>query len=145
MSDSLKVLVVDDCQAIRLRMAELLEPYGLCAMAKDGYEAYGAFLDALRGPTPFDLVIMDVVMPDLDGPGAVRLMREAESELDLDPTPVLMLSSIKDDRVVEAAQYEAGADGYLTKPITHENLHEALAGLGLAEFWGPDITDLQRA
>lgn len=133
MSNPLKILVVDDCQAVRLLASQMLEPYGASVQAGDGYDAYCQFLDALKSPDPFDLVLMDVIMPKLDGPGAVRLMREAENELDTPPTPVLMLSSIRDGKVILAAQYEAGADAYLSKPLTKQDLHMMLVNLGLAD------------
>jgi two-component system, OmpR family, response regulator MprA len=109
-----RVLVVDDDQEIRESLGR--------ALGYAGYEvataANGA--DALRSVarSPVDLIILDVLMPMLDGLGACRALRDRG-----DGTPVLVLTArdAVDDRV---AGLDAGADDYLVKPFA---LRELLA------------------
>src|SRR3984957_10006730 len=109
-----RVLVVDDDHDVRESLSR--------ALGYAGYEvataANGA--DALRSVAraPVDLIILDVLMPMLDGLGACRSLRDRG-----DDTPVLVLTArdAVDDRV---AGLDAGADDYLVKPFT---LRELLA------------------
>ncbi|HZL47742.1 MAG TPA: response regulator transcription factor [Solirubrobacteraceae bacterium] len=109
-----RVLVVDDEPAVQaaLSRALKLERYEV-AQAADGREA----LERL-GTTPYEVVILDVSMPHIDGLEVCRRLREGG-----DRTPVLMLTAREgvDDRV---AGLDAGADDYLVKPFA---LRELLA------------------
>jgi len=108
------ILVVDDEPAVQsaLSRALSLEHYDV-AQAADGREA----LEQL-GSSPYDVVILDIAMPHLDGLQVCRRLRESG-----DTTPVLMLTARGevDDRV---AGLDAGADDYLVKPFA---LRELLA------------------
>jgi len=107
-----RVVVVDDDEALRnaVRRALRLEGYDV-DVAADGVEA----LDRLAGLRA-DLVVLDVLMPMLDGITVCRRLRESG-----DRTPVLMLTArdAVSDRVVGL---DAGADDYLTKPFALEEL-----------------------
>jgi two-component system, OmpR family, response regulator MprA len=114
-----RVLVVDDEPAVRraLERALRLEAYDV-ELAADGEEA----LDALAR-SPADAVILDVLMPRLDGLEVCRRMRKAG-----DHTPILMLTARDaiDDRV---EGLEAGADDYLVKPFALRELQARLRAL----------------
>jgi two-component system, OmpR family, response regulator MprA len=106
---SARILVVDDDRSLRRAVARALEleGYGV-ESAVDGVAAVAWFDDAAR-PEP-DLVVLDILMPDLDGLAACRAIR-AKSDV-----PILMLTAraAVDDRV---EGLDAGADDYLAKPF----------------------------
>jgi len=108
-----KILVVDDERAVResLRRALELEGYEI-ALADDGRAA----LEALEESDEPDAMILDVLMPGLDGLEVARRVRRGGSRL-----PILMLTARVevDDRV---AGLDAGADDYVTKPFALEEL-----------------------
>jgi two-component system response regulator MprA len=108
-----KILVVDDERAVResLRRALELEGYEI-ELAEDGVEA----LAALEGGEDPDAMILDVLMPKMDGLEVCRRLRSTGSRM-----PVLMLTARVevDDRV---AGLDAGADDYVTKPFALEEL-----------------------
>src|SRR3989440_1850161 len=114
-----RVLVVDDEPAVRraLERALRLENYHV-ALAADGEEA----LDALA-TEPVDAVILDILMPRLDGLEVCRRMRKAG-----DRTPVLILTARDaiDDRV---EGLDVGADDYLVKPFALKELQARLRAL----------------
>jgi two-component system response regulator MprA len=114
-----RVLVVDDEPAVRraLERALRLDSYDV-ALAADGEEA----LDALA-TSPADAVILDVLMPRLDGLEVCRRMRQAG-----DRTPILMLTArdAVDDRVTGL---DVGADDYLVKPFALRELQARLRAL----------------
>ena len=109
-----RVLVVDDDPQVVKIIQRALEREGLeVAVATNGAEA----LLAIGRQRP-DLVILDVVMPVMDGFQALRALREKPETKDL---PVLMLTARSEDRDV-ARGWTAGVDLYLTKPFTMEEL-----------------------
>jgi two-component system, OmpR family, response regulator MprA len=107
-----RVLVADDDEALRnaVRRALLLEGYDV-DLAGDGAEAL-ARLTAIKA----DLVVLDVLMPALDGVTVCRRLRESG-----DRTPVLMLTA-RDAVFDRVGGLDAGADDYLTKPFALEEL-----------------------
>jgi two-component system response regulator MprA len=109
----MKILVVDDERAVResLRRALELEGYEI-ELAADGSEA----LYRLEGDAEPDAMILDVLMPGVDGLEVCRRLRGSGSRL-----PVLMLTARTEvnDRV---AGLDAGADDYVTKPFALEEL-----------------------
>ncbi|HKX75047.1 MAG TPA: response regulator transcription factor [Acidimicrobiia bacterium] len=108
----MRVLVVDDKPTLResLSKALTLEGYEV-AVASDGSQALVAISD-----TRPDLVILDVLMPTLDGLEVCRSLRLAG-----DSTPVLMLT-VRDRVPDRVAGLDAGADDYLVKPFALEEL-----------------------
>jgi two-component system response regulator MprA len=108
-----KILVVDDERAVResLRRALELEGYEI-ELAEDGAQA----LERLRSEPEPDAMVLDVLMPGLDGLEVSRTLRRDGSKL-----PILMLTARTqvDDRV---EGLDAGADDYLTKPFALEEL-----------------------
>lgn len=107
-SQRLRILVADDSPTDRLIMETLLKRQGhLVEAVKDGLEAVQHFESS-----PPDLVLLDVMMPKMDGITAARRMRElAGNEL----IPIIFLTSLNDARDL-AACLEAGGDDFLSKP-----------------------------
>lgn len=117
----LKILLAEDNQVNRLLAVELLKMMGHeVEVAENGREA----LEQLR-KSPFDLVLMDVRMPDMDGLTAVKAVRRGEAGPDKAHTPVVALTAyaLKGDR---ERFLEAGMDDYLSKPIDLEELNRVL-------------------
>ncbi len=102
-------------------------------LAPHGEAAVESWLAARAAGTPYDLVLMDVQMPGMDGLEATRRIRAAETEGEVGqrPTRILALTAnaMAEDR--EAA-LTAGMDGLLVKPLDRERLREALEHVGRA-------------
>ncbi|MEU9608291.1 two-component system response regulator CseB [Streptomyces sp. NPDC048057] len=104
--DPLKVLLVEDDDAIRRSVQLALERYGYrVTVAADGLGGLDAFRDG-----DHDLLILDVMLPELDGIGLCCRIREQSQ------VPVLMMSALGDALNVVAG-LEAGADDYVVKPV----------------------------
>ena len=120
----MRVLIVDDNANNRRLLEILLEHLGAEAgMAADGLAA----VDAWRAGA-YDVIIMDMQMPVMDGLEATRTIRAAERREGRPRTPVLFVSANAMPEHVEAAR-AAGGDGHLSKPIAAEALFAALADL----------------
>jgi len=109
-----KVLVVDDAATVRLYHTSLLTTAGFqVAEAANGLEAVEAALTTL-----FDLFVVDVNMPKMNGYACVETLR---SDTVASTAPILMIST--EDRHGDADRaYAAGANLYLVKPVTPERL-----------------------
>jgi two-component system response regulator AtoC len=112
-----QVLVIDDAEAIRTYLRSLLSSKGYeVLLAEDGSRA----LDLISGGAEPDVVILDVMMPGLDGLETLRRIRQVQPEV-----PVIMLSVVgKAGTVVDAMNL--GAADYLNKPFEEEELDLAL-------------------
>ena len=116
---SMQILVVDDDQAVRDSLARSLSYTGSeVQTASDGIEA----LAKLASYTP-DAIIMDVMMPRLDGLETTRMLRESGNEV---PILVLTARDAVDDRV---DGLDAGADDYMVKPFALDELLARLRAL----------------
>ncbi|MBW2237015.1 MAG: response regulator, partial [Deltaproteobacteria bacterium] len=112
-----RILVVDDAEGIRSYLANLLELRGYNVdTAEDGSRA----LALLQGGAAPDLIILDLMMPGIDGLETLRRIRDLD-----DAVPVVVLSVVgRAATIVEAM--EAGAADYLNKPFEEEELELTL-------------------
>jgi two-component system response regulator TrcR len=115
----IRVLLVDDEPALTnlLRMALHYEGWQI-EVARDGEEALAKFADF--GP---DLLVLDIMLPDIDGLQILKRIRESETY-----TPTLMLTA-RDSVLDRVTGLTSGADDYLTKPFSLEELVARLRGL----------------
>lgn len=125
----LSILVAEDNEINALLMRSLLTRLGhRVVIATHGEAALESWLAAKSAATPYDLVLMDIQMPQLDGIEAAMRIRTHEAGEGGRRTPILALTAntLVEDRY---ACFEAGMDGFLIKPLDREKLEEALAGL----------------
>jgi len=111
--DRHKILIADDEPGIRLTVSKMLQEEYTVIEAADGEEA----VNIARGQKP-DLILMDLMMPKLDGYGACLSIKGDQTTKQI---PVVMLTGIDHDLNRRFAE-EMGADGYITKPFTRESL-----------------------
>jgi DNA-binding response OmpR family regulator len=130
-----RVLLVDDERAITANLAPFLERSGfVVAVAADGEEALHQV--SSFGP---DLVVLDVLMPKMDGREVLRRLREAGNW-----TPVILLTQIGES-AERAMALEEGADDYLNKPFDpHELVARMRAVLRRARPGQPPLASAQR-
>lgn len=131
-----RALIVDDSRYQRHLIIQVLADLFTIEEAADGRQALVLFQAALEAGQPFDLVVMDILMPELSGHDAlagIRRLEEAAGIPEERRTPAVMLSSLDDPANMLRAQFESGAQAYVTKPFTPQTLLEALASLSLAD------------
>jgi NarL family two-component system response regulator LiaR len=117
-STGIRVLVVDDHTMVRRGLATFLKVFDDLVMV--GEAASGQEAIQLCDKLQPDVVLMDMVMPDMDGATATRLIRKQSSQVQ-----VLALTSFKEETPVQSA-LQAGAIGYLLKDVTADELAQAI-------------------
>lgn len=114
----IRVMLVDDHAVMRSGLSAFLMAFDdleLVGEASDGQEAVQRCLDLEP-----DVVLMDLVMPNMDGPAATRAIRERCPQ-----AQIIALTSFKEEELVQAA-LEAGAIGYLLKNVSADELADAI-------------------
>jgi CheY-like chemotaxis protein len=115
------VLVVDDEPMTRTLLQLMLAPADYEVFeAGDGFEA----LEQIEQHIP-DIIVLDVMMPNMDGMSLCRLLREREETAN---TPIILLSAKTNPESIQEGLL-AGANRYLTKPVSRKDLLESLAEL----------------
>jgi two-component system, chemotaxis family, chemotaxis protein CheY len=129
----MKTLIVEDDFTSRLLLQELLKGYGPCHLAVNGKEAVAATWAALTAGGPYDLVCMDIMMPEMDGRAALTEIREQEESLGISSSrgsKIVMTSALDDGKDVFGSFYQL-CDAYLFKPIDKAKLLHELRKLQL--------------
>ncbi len=119
-----RMLIVDDHATNRRVLEESLRGQGVWyASAENGYQALECLRHAAGAQAPFDLAILDMQMPGMDG---LELARRIKSEPAISATRLILLTSVGRRGDAKAAQ-NAGIVAYLTKPIRQSRLYECLS------------------
>jgi len=115
MTDPMRILVVDDDADVRIGTARLLEKAGYSVdLAEDGEAA----LEAIRQQRP-DLILLDRTMPGLDGLEVCRRIKQDPAFADM---AIVLMSGVYTDSNEQASGLDAGADGYIARPIANREL-----------------------
>src|SRR5205814_3124902 len=137
MPDSSTILLVDDEDSVQKLLAYPLERDGFRVLqARDGEEALARFADE-----QVDLVVLDLMLPKLDGLEVCKRLR-AQSQV-----PIIMLTA-RDDELDKVVGLELGADDYITKPFSIREFRSRVRALlrrARAPRQGPELRDEQLA
>lgn len=131
----MKYLIVEDDFAARRLLKRYLSDYGDCDIAVDGHEAVEAFRQAMDEKEPYDLICLDIMMPNMDGREALRAIRQIEHEHGtdgLDGVKVIMTTALGDSKNV-IGSFREGCEAYMVKPVEKDKLLEEMGSLGLIE------------
>jgi len=120
--DKVKVLVAEDNktnQEVVLRMLKLEDVYDV-TVAKDGQEALDLVMESMERKAPYNLIFMDVQMPNLDGLQSTRLIRQSGFS-----APIVALTAYAEESNVKEC-LDSGMDFFLSKPIRRPALKHVL-------------------
>ncbi|NLW86482.1 MAG: response regulator [Planctomycetes bacterium] len=131
----LRILVAEDEAVCRSLISALIKPFGDFEVVEDGKVAWETFKRAHADSKPYDLIFMDIKMPNMDGQEALREIRQWETQHGIalgKGVKIIMTTMFKDPQNVLGA-FNSGCEHYLTKPVDGKRLHAALRELGLAD------------
>ena len=122
----MRALIVDDSRFVRTFIKDNLRKLGIhCVEAVDG----SAALEILRAGESFDLMLVDMNMPVMNGLDCVRLLRSEN----LDPEMKVMMVTTESDHAFIERALAYGADEFLMKPFTPQSLQDKLMLMGFAQ------------
>ena len=131
-SSRLKILIAEDDFTCRKLLQSFLSEYGDCFIAINGQETVEAVKSALDEGRPYDLICLDIMMPEMDGHEALEAIRQIENEhgiAGLDGVKVIMTTALGDSKNVIGA-FRTGCEAYMIKPVAKEKLLEEMEKLG---------------
>jgi two-component system, chemotaxis family, chemotaxis protein CheY len=117
-----RILVVDDNFTNRKLLLDILEGVAKCDIAVNGREAIDAFNHSLQTDDPYDLILLDIAMPEINGLEVLQIVRESEKKVGIqlgDGIPIIMVTAYKQP-FIEA--FDRGCDDYIIKPIDPDEL-----------------------
>lgn len=129
----MKTLIVDDDFTSRLILQKVLSASGEAHIAVNGAEALEAFKAALAGREPYDLVCLDIMMPEMDGQEVLSRLRAAETAAGVPVnagSKIVMTTALSDAHNVTRA-FREQCEAYLVKPVEPRELRAKLKELGL--------------
>jgi two-component system chemotaxis response regulator CheY len=129
----MRILVVDDDAPNRKLLTDIASKMGECEGAEGGQEALSAFKRAWEDWRPFNLIFLDVLMPDLDGREVLLKIREIEKEKKVSEqhqVRVIMVTGVSEEETVLDC-LRNGCDEFIVKPIDILLVLEKMKKLGL--------------
>lgn len=130
----LKCLVVDDDELVRKLITQCLDGLADCDMAANGLEAFKKFSGALEAGVPYDLIMLDLLMPEMDGYETGKAIRSLEAERGIpviSGVNIIVVSSVNTPQEIIQAYISAQSAAQLNKPVNPEKLRKTLIQLGI--------------
>lgn len=129
----MKSLIVEDDFTSRLLMQKFLAPYGESHVAVNGNEAIEAFTLAINSDEPYQLICLDIMMPEMDGHATLKEIRAFEENKGImvgDGVKIIMTTALgdMDNKLTAVKEF---CDAYLVKPIDRSKLLELIDSFGL--------------
>jgi len=129
----MRILIAEDDFASRKFMLRFLSKYGECDVTVDGEEVVEAFAMALESHEGYDLVCLDIMMPNLDGYQALEKIREIEKDKEIPEdklAKIIMTTALNEGKNVAKA-FDLGCTAYAGKPIDQKKFEKILEKLNL--------------
>jgi len=130
----MRILIVEDDLTSITLMKSFLASYGECVAVSDGRKALNAFREAAEQGIIFNLICLDIMMPNMDGLEALQEIRKIETDngiSGLNKVKVIMTTALEGQQNVMEAFFKGGASSYLVKPIEKVKLEVEMKKLGL--------------
>ncbi len=129
----MKTLIVEDDFTGRFFLQAFLSRFGECHVAVNGREAVEAFRMATQTGTPYELICMDILMPEMDGKEAVQRVRNIEEAAGIysDRSAKIIMTTAVDEAKDVIDSFHALCDAYIFKPIDTAQLTQHLRNFRL--------------
>ncbi len=115
----MKFLIVDDNKINAKLMSCMIGALGQCDTAESGHDAIAAVKEAWRGWKPYDIILLDIMMPEMNGLEVLCHIRELEGQKNIaepDRVPIIMVTAASQEKMVRECIRE-GCDDYIVKPV----------------------------
>ncbi len=129
----MKILIVDDNFINRKQLKFMLAELGESDLANDGKESLEAIEHAYNEGTYYDLICMDIMMPQMDGMEALEGIRQFEKDNGMNPedgAKIIMITTV-DDKSSIIKSFRSGCESYVVKPVVKHKLLETIKNLNI--------------
>jgi two-component system chemotaxis response regulator CheY len=129
----MRILVVDDDRPNRKLLRDIVSKLGECETAEGGQEAISAFQKAWEDWRPFNLIFLDILMPEIDGRQVLLKIREIEKEKKISEQHqirIIMVTGVSEEEMVMDC-LRNGCDEFIVKPLDIKLVFEKIKKLGL--------------
>jgi two-component system, chemotaxis family, chemotaxis protein CheY len=131
----MKTLIVEDELTSRIILQRILSPFGEVHLCSNGKEAIDSFCSMLDQLTPYNLICMDFMMPEIDGHTALTRIRAIEKERGISPgerVKVIMTTGLSNIET-EYVDIKSMCDAIVLKPLRKDALLKTLQDLGFSK------------
>lgn len=129
----MRILIAEDDYVSRKFLYKFMSQFGECDITVDGMEAIEVFLMAIEEKHYYDLVCLDIMMPEVDGIKALKTIRKLEEERAVPEeyrTKIIMTTALNDPKGIFET-FDLGSEAYAVKPIDTDKLIDVLKRLKL--------------
>lgn len=129
----MRILIVEDDFVSRSILSQLLSDLGTTDVAVNGREAVEAVTLGIEEKKPYDLICLDIMMPEMNGKEALQLIRETEAAAAIEGlgrAKIVMTTALNTSKDIMAA-FRDECDGYLVKPIHRQNIVSLFNQIGI--------------
>jgi len=126
------ILIVEDDDICCQLMEEIVSVYGEYQCARNGQDGVDAFKCAWENNTPFDLIFLDIMLPEMDGQEVLKEIRSWENMEGIhgkDGVKIIMVTALGDSSNILKA-FNSQCEHYLVKPVTPEKVFDAMKKIG---------------
>ncbi|HPI21516.1 MAG TPA: response regulator [Candidatus Kapabacteria bacterium] len=130
----MKSLIIEDDYITSQVMQEILLAFGEADVAENGFKGLELFTTALVDSKKYDVIFLDIMMPELDGQQVLAQIRRIEEDYEifgLDGVKIIMTTALDDFDNIKTA-FKNQCEGYIVKPIDRDKIIEKVVNLGLA-------------
>jgi two-component system, chemotaxis family, chemotaxis protein CheY len=129
----MKILIVEDDFITSQVLQEITSAFGKTDAAEDGFRAFDLFTASLAQNEPYDVIFLDIMMPDMDGQEVLERVREIEAIngiQGLDGVKIIMTTALDDFSNIKKA-FNNQCEGYIVKPFDKDKIAKALINAGI--------------
>ena len=138
----MRVLIVDDEVASRKKLESIMHDFGECVPVETGTEALAEFQEAWNQWRPFDLITLDISMPEMDGTEVLHRIRELEAEKGVaeEKKANIFIVTGQTDKNRMITAIRGGCNDFIRKPYKRLRILEKLEECGLVDPFKTDET-----
>ena len=129
----MKSLIIEDDYITSQVMQEILLAFGEADIAEDGFKGLELFTTALVENKKYDVIFLDIMMPELDGQEVLAQVRRIKEDYDiygLDGVKIIMTTALDDFENIKTA-FKNQCEGYIVKPIEKDKIVQKISDLDL--------------
>jgi len=127
----MNILIIEDDITSGKVLSRILAAYGSVTLAVDGRQGLEAFKESVKNDTPFSLIFLDIMMPEIDGQEVLKEIRKIENDHGIygfDCAKVIMTTALDDNKNIMQA-FRSQCEGYLVKPLSKDKVYQEIRRL----------------